>query len=1000
MPQINTEQYIQLKRILSKMFQLDQAELDFGIYRIMNQKRQEINDFLDNQLLKQIRDTLAQTGDASLEETKKELHLLESTLKGAGVDIETNAKVQELRDAVAKGGSVEAMELEVYSRMTEFFKRYYKEGDFISQRRYKDGVYAIPYEGEEVKLHWANHDQYYIKTGEHFKNYTFKVDGKTVHFVLKEASTEKDNNKAEKGKERRFKLLDPANYEGPIFEETESGELNIYFTYDPEDKKATQDKLNANAVKQLSQELPGEWTQLLLQSKPSAKNRNRTILEYRLNDYTAKNTFDYFIHKDLGTFLRRELDFYIKNEILHLDDIDLDNEQHFQKQLILIKAFKKVTHKIIDFLAQLEDFQKKLWLKKKMVLQSDYCITLDRIGEAFYDEIANNKAQIEEWKELFLIEELDDYSEPLSLDFLKNNPFLLLDTKFFSHEFKYKLLASFDNIDEQCDGLLINSENFQALNLLQERYKEQVNCVYIDPPYNTASSEIIYKNSYKHSSWLSMLNDRIDISSKLMQFENSFIHIAIDQEELSRLINLANNIFNEQNFIGLVTVVHKPEGRNQEKFIATSSEYLLIYSKNKQSASFEQTILDPAKINDYKEIDEQGRYKLEDYIRFGGGDDNLRINKPHFFYPIYVHPETLDISLEQKEYYEVILPITASGQERTWQTKIETFEDRLNRSEILSKWDSGVLKVMLKYRPNQLYKSHWDDKRYNAIRNGTNILDNIFGGRLFSFPKSVELVKDSIKISSKKEDVILDYFSGSGTTAHSVIKLNREDTGKRKYIMVEMGEYFNSVTKPRVQKVVYSDEWKDGKPTTRKGSSHMFKYMRLESYEDTLNNLVLQKTDMDAAMHEGYILRYSLEVESRDSLLMLEAFQSPFGYTIQITENNELKETKVDLVETFNYLIGLQVKTMEIIRGYVVVTGMTLDEKKVLVIWRDLEKHSNEDLNEFFSRLRYNPLDGEFAQIYVNGDNNIENLKIGDERWKVTLIEHEFHKRMWDIAAE
>ena len=1000
MPQINTEQYIQLKRILSKMFQLDQAELDFGIYRIMNQKRQEINDFLDNQLLKQIRDTLAQTGDASLEETKKELHLLESTLKGAGVDIETNAKVQELRDAVAKGGSVEAMELEVYSRMTEFFKRYYKEGDFISQRRYKDGVYAIPYEGEEVKLHWANHDQYYIKTGEHFKNYTFKVDGKTVHFVLKEASTEKDNNKAEKGKERRFKLLDPANYEGPIFEETESGELNIYFTYDPEDKKATQDKLNANAVKQLSQELPGEWTQLLLQSKPSAKNRNRTILEYRLNDYTAKNTFDYFIHKDLGTFLRRELDFYIKNEILHLDDIDLDNEQHFQKQLILIKAFKKVTHKIIDFLAQLEDFQKKLWLKKKMVLQSDYCITLDRIGEAFYDEIANNKAQIEEWKELFLIEELDDYSEPLSLDFLKNNPFLLLDTKFFSHEFKYKLLASFDNIDEQCDGLLINSENFQALNLLQERYKEQVNCVYIDPPYNTASSEIIYKNSYKHSSWLSMLNDRIDISSKLMQFENSFIHIAIDQEELSRLINLANNIFNEQNFIGLVTVVHKPEGRNQEKFIATSSEYLLIYSKNKQSASFEQTILDPAKINDYKEIDEQGRYKLEDYIRFGGGDDNLRINKPHFFYPIYVHPETLDISLEQKEYYEVILPITASGQERTWQTKIETFEDRLNRSEILSKWDSGVLKVMLKYRPNQLYKSHWDDKRYNAIRNGTNILDNIFGGRLFSFPKSVELVKDSIKISSKKEDVILDYFSGSGTTAHSVIKLNREDTGKRKYIMVEMGEYFNSVTKPRVQKVVYSDEWKDGKPTTRKGSSHMFKYMRLESYEDTLNNLVLQKTDMDAAMHEGYILRYSLEVESRDSLLMLEAFQSPFGYTIQSTENNELKETKVDLVETFNYLIGLQVKTMEIIRGYVVVTGMTLDEKKVLVIWRDLEKHSNEDLNEFFSRLRYNPLDGEFAQIYVNGDNNIENLKIGDERWKVTLIEHEFHKRMWDIAAE
>ena len=343
MPQVNTEQYLQLKRILAKMFQLDQAELDFGVYRIMNQKRQEINDFLDNQLLRQIHDTLAKTGDSSLAEIKQELHQLENTLRGAGVDIETNAKVQELREAVAKGGSVEAMELEVYSRLTEFFKRYYKEGDFISQRRYKDGVYAIPYEGEEVKLYWANHDQYYIKTGEYFKNYTFKVDGKTIHFVLKEASTERDNNKIEKSKERRFKLLDTAVYEEPLFEETEDGELNIHFTYEPEDKKHKQEKLNSDAIKTLTQELPGKWTQLLLQLKPSAKNKNRTLLEYRLNDYTAKNTYDYFIHKDLGKFLRRELDFYIKNEILHIDEIDLDNEQHFQKQLILIKALKKVS---------------------------------------------------------------------------------------------------------------------------------------------------------------------------------------------------------------------------------------------------------------------------------------------------------------------------------------------------------------------------------------------------------------------------------------------------------------------------------------------------------------------------------------------------------------------------------------------------------------------------------------------------------------------------------
>jgi len=175
MPQTQSDHYQKLRRILAQMFQLDQDELEFGIYLIMNQKREEINDFLDNELLTQIHDTLAVSGDSSLDETKRELQNLERTLRGAGVDVDTNEKVRELRDEIARGGSTKALELEVYSRLTQFFRRYYKEGDFISQRRYKEDVYAIPYEGEEVKLYWANHDQYYIKTGEYFKNYSFKL---------------------------------------------------------------------------------------------------------------------------------------------------------------------------------------------------------------------------------------------------------------------------------------------------------------------------------------------------------------------------------------------------------------------------------------------------------------------------------------------------------------------------------------------------------------------------------------------------------------------------------------------------------------------------------------------------------------------------------------------------------------------------------------------------------------------------------------------------------
>ena len=219
-----------------------------------------------------------------------------------------------------------------------------------------------------------------------------------------------------------------------------------------------------------------------------------------------------------------------------------------------------------------------------------------------------------------------------------------------------------------------------------------------------------------------------------------------------------------------------------------------------------------------------------------------------------------------------------------------------------------------------------------------------------------------------------------------------------------MGEYFNSVTKPRIQKVIYSKNWKDGKPVSREGISHCFKYMRLESYEDALNNLVLQKTaaqelalESNTSFKEGYMLNYMLDVETRDSLLNLEWFVNPFNCYLNITKNNELQPTKIDLVETFNYLIGLVVESYAIPKeGYVVVTGKNLAGESILIVWRDCTQHGNTALIQFLQKSKYNPLDSEYDRIYVNGDNNVENLKTGEERWKVVLIEEEFKKRMFE----
>jgi adenine-specific DNA-methyltransferase len=240
----NSANYEKLKNVLKEVFQLDQADLDFGIYRIMNQKRNEINDFLEKRLLPQVTEILQSNGDGSNTKVQQELNKAIEQANSLGVDPDTLPKVIELRKKLTSTTSVDALEQEVYSHLANFFKRYYKEGDFISLRRYKRDVYAIPYEGEEVKLHWANHDQYYIKTSEYLKNYGFKLpNGKSVKFELKEASTEQNNNKEQSGKERRFQLYN----EIPIEVSEDGKTLIVYFTYEEYDKKVKQDKLNGLA---------------------------------------------------------------------------------------------------------------------------------------------------------------------------------------------------------------------------------------------------------------------------------------------------------------------------------------------------------------------------------------------------------------------------------------------------------------------------------------------------------------------------------------------------------------------------------------------------------------------------------------------------------------------------------------------------------------------------------------------------------------------------------
>ena len=325
--------------LLKRIFEMDKSDLDFGIYRILNIRKKEIENYFSQDLPQRISEILKPFADQGVEDIRKEMTDIENNAKAMmGMDISQipqdspmAIKYRELKLKLSNGTDLSALESDVYSALYSFFSRYYDDGDFVSKRRYKEGVYAIPYEGEDVKLYWANQDQYYIKTSENFKDYAFNAsDDVSVHFRIVDATTERDNNK-ESDKDKRVFMLYTENEEQPdikTFEfDEERKELIIRFIYDiPEDKKRKYDVENYEAI--------GSWlihnqpslVPLLLKEIATEGKNPITVLQKHLKSYIAKNEFDYFIHKDLEGFLRRELDFYIKNEIMHLEDLDTDKD--------------------------------------------------------------------------------------------------------------------------------------------------------------------------------------------------------------------------------------------------------------------------------------------------------------------------------------------------------------------------------------------------------------------------------------------------------------------------------------------------------------------------------------------------------------------------------------------------------------------------------------------------------------------------------------------------
>ena len=979
------------RELLEKMFRLDGADglqLDFGIYRVIrlreNRIKSELIDKLEGMADEVLSHFAGKDADSRLRELEKaKERFLEATTSDAldakgditspalkGTTVGKN--YENAKEAARLAVQVPKITGDIFNNLLQFFGRYYEGGDFMPLRRMtKKGAYSLPYNGEDVVLHWANRGQYYVKTADRFLSYSFPLaGGGNVKFVVRDTDDLPTNNN-KSGAKFFFPQIKDAVLRGHTLEIPMEFRAIMDSDGLDTDKNKLQQQINEKATATAEKMLPKKITDAAAKELFGDKDDEGQDDEVQnafaryLGKYCRGNDSDFFIHKDLAGFLSNELDAYIKTEIVNLEALAEGDDGDIKKQAVLARAVRMLGGKIIVRLGELENFQKKLWEKKKFVFGTHYIVRLGAIDEKprkkLLPQIVACDKQWKEWETLGIFAGKKSERER----FLRDNPSLPLNTANFDEKFCDELIASFNDLEESIDGVCFHSENWQALNLMAGKYAEQVNCVYIDPPYNTSEESFLYKNLYKHSSWASMMEDRLSMAESFIT-KDGVISIAIDDEEVFHLKMISDSVFGMENFMATLVYEGNPAGRSINTFFATCHDYVLVYAKNLLNASIENVDLTPEQKASYNLEDEKSKYQLQPLRRSGGL--STPDERPNSCYPIYYCPDSGEINISPLNQSVEIWPIDSRGKMRVWRITPPSLMKAVNNGDIIIKKSRENYSVQIKSRikdgikPKTIFK----DPRYSNAVHGTVLLSHILGEKNFSYPKSLHTVKDTIKFFDDDQAIILDYFAGSGTTAHAIIALNREDGGKRKFILAEMGDYFDTVLLPRIKKIIYAPYWKDGKPTGNGNGNgflpdeaadrapRLVKYHYLESYEDTLENIEFEGENK-LAMDGG---RYMWEWESKDNIAFAppQKLFTPFDFKLKRAGKNKNMAT-ADLPETFNLMSGMRLRTRRVLShkgGRYQFDIGTLDGKATICVWRNIgenwEKSDCEADSEFVQK--------------------------------------------------
>ncbi|MGH7800093.1 MAG: site-specific DNA-methyltransferase [Thermodesulfobacteriota bacterium] len=819
---------------------------------------------------------------------------------------------------------------ELFDKLYTFFNRYFSGSGSIYFRYtpLHQNVYEKVYtDDKDVMLFWKTHMLYYVKTDRLFKNLEVEIP------PVSPLSPRSIHPAYTGGKEGGIKFF----FDVSTLEHKKANEKRdlIY-----EFKEKRKDSALVFTVAYSEKGRKTKVEDILKELKKQGVKVSEEILERAFRVFERQSEVDYFINKDAKAFLEEQFNLWMYQYMFS------GVSEWTETRIKQLQTLKDVAFKIIAFISQFEDELVKIWNKPKFVLNLNYVITLDRIATSVIASEAkqslrrskshsdpersegeesltlvkkilnhpNFKLQVEEWQQLGIVDKSFKKTDMLERNgkgkrLAKPYKYLPIDTKHFK-DVEMEILGLFEDLDAELDGWLIKSENYQALNTMLPKFRERVQCIHVDPPYNTDTSGFLYANKFRHSSWLTMMENRLRLAVDLLLLEGYFLCHA-DENEYERL-KLA---FDEMGISDAGTIVwDKRNPMTARAGVALQHEYV-IWRTNANKPIYMQNGNIRAMLAKAKEVMQkhggptpQATKEYADWVRtnpaLSGGEKayclldgqgrvyqsvSLRAPEPRadpkFFQPL-IHPVT-----------GKPCPVPPNGFSRT----PETLQEMLARGEIIF---GGYETIQPRQKRFLTEESEMQVRSViQDASKGKAYLDDL--GLNFPYCHPVSLYKALVgAATSDQKAIILDFFAGSGTTAHAVINLNREDGGSRKYILVEMADYFDSVMLPRIKKVVFSDKWKDGKAQDGgTGISHFCRYYHLEQYEDALRQAKYGDADLFNDPNKDPYHQY---VFLRD-LKMLEALEVD-------TKKNEVKVDLgklydgIDIAETLSNLKGKWIK--------------------------------------------------------------------------------------------